>query len=166
MEHPLTVRIRHCLADVDEPRQEQPELEPGVIRCGSDVKSFHGPPQRLPLDQTHRIKGSPVIMGSQSVNRHDSRMFQPASDPRLEQKPLPPDGVRRDVSPDLLQGDLTIELGIVGQEDLTQPPRCKRTKNSVPAGKKFAVSFVAVHGFGSQAFPRFQIRLICASINA
>ena len=62
-------------------------------------------------------------------------MLQPAGDLGLEQEPRPADGVVGVLVLDLLEGDLAVQLVVVGDEDLPRPPLAwgRRMRNRWPS---------------------------------
>ena len=86
------------------------------------VEPLDGAAEGLALDEPHRVVRPPVGVSPQAIDRHDARMLQPPGQPGLEQEPRLAERVVRVVSPQLLERDLAIELGIDRQEDLAQPP--------------------------------------------
>ncbi len=85
-----------------------------------------------PLDESHGVEGTAVLVGAQAVDGDDAGMLQPAGDLGLEQEPLPAGRVVGVAVEDLLQRHLAIQLGIQGDEDGPQPAAGVRPEDAEP----------------------------------
>ena len=145
VEHALLMRVGNRVAHIDKPVQQEPEFEARIIRRGPRVESRDGLPQRLSLDEAHRIEDAPIGMGPHSVNRNDARMFEPAGDPGFDQEPLSPEDVAAVLSSYLLECNLPLELRVFGDENLAKAPFRMRMDNPIPDGLDVVYRFTVGH---------------------
>ena len=89
-------------------------------------------PQAVSLDEPHRVVRSTIVVGAQAVDRHDARVFKPASDLGLDEEPLAAGRVIGVMVEDLLQRHLAVQLGVQRQEDGPQAPLGVRPQDAEP----------------------------------
>ena len=88
--------------------------------------------QILATNKPHRIIGAPVAIRPQAVDRHDSWMFQPSRDLRLDHEPLTALFVIRVLVVNLLDRDFAVQFGIKRDEYLAKASARVRSKDSKP----------------------------------
>ena len=135
MDHPARVGIRHRLTDLHK-RLEQLPLKLEAIRglAAPPAMEFGDrQPQGLPSQKTHRVERLIVLFSScQLVYGHDVGMLELAGDLRFLQEPAPRFGIGLRRRLDLFECDVAIEIGIVGDPDLAEPPFRMQTRERVP----------------------------------
>ena len=123
MDDPARVGIPHRLADLDERFEQLPlQLEPiGGLAGAATMKLGDRIAQGLPSQKTHRVERLIVFLATgQLVDRNDVGMLELAGDLRFLQEPAPRFGVGRRRRFDFLEGDVAIQIGVVGDPDLAQ----------------------------------------------
>src|SRR5262249_31256146 len=116
MHDPPAMRISNRIAGVNEPTQQPAEFQ--IFLAGRvrhfllSMKSLNRLFECFAFDQPHRIEGPAVAMSAQPVNRHDSRMLEPAGDPGLTKEPRLTVRIIGVKALKLFECDLTIQLGI------------------------------------------------------
>ena len=83
----------------------------------------------IPLDESHRVKGPAVWQVTKPVHRHNPRMLQSPGHLCLELESGTETRLEGKLSLDFLKGNITVQLGVAGNEDLAQSPRGMRSKN-------------------------------------
>jgi hypothetical protein len=71
-------------------------------------------------DEAHGVEGAAVGVGAQAVDGDDAGVLQAAGHLGFEQKPRPAVGVVGVAALDLLEGDLAVELAVVGHKHFAE----------------------------------------------
>ncbi len=96
------------------------------------VEGGDGVLEAVATDEPHGVIGTAAAIAAEAVNRHDSRMFEPAGDLGFQDEPRAAGGIVGVLVEDLLEGDLTIELGVERDEDRTQPAASMGPQHAEP----------------------------------
>ena len=91
---------------------------------------FDGVLETIPFDEPHGVERPAVGVGAQTVNRHDPRMFQAASDLSFEDKTRSAFLVVGPLVLDFLESDLTVQFLVVGDGDLAKAPFRMRSNDA------------------------------------
>ena len=114
-----------ALQTSDEPAQELAQGERAAARVvlhhGIGVEGGDGVLEAIATDEPHGVIGTAAAIAAEAVDRHDSRMLEPAGDLGFENEPGAAGGIVGVMVEDLLEGDLTVELGVECDEDRSQP---------------------------------------------
>ena len=133
VQHPLAVRERDRLADVDEPPQQLAELDGGRVGPGVLlVVRLDGLLEAVALDEPHGVERPAIVVGAQAVDRDDPGVLQPAVDLGLQDEPAAEVGLGDLVGPDLLEGDLAAELLVAGDVDAAQAALAVEAEDAEP----------------------------------
>jgi hypothetical protein len=73
-------------------------------------------------------------------------MFEPPCNLGFDQEALTPDGIAAVLSSYFLEGDLPLELRVLGDENFAQAPSRMGPDNPIPNGLKVVSLFVVGHG--------------------
>ena len=161
MKHAPAVGVLDGVADVDEPTQQVAQLEraaAGFLLQGHvGVESLDRLLEAVSPDEPHRVVRPPAVVGSQAVDRDDTRVLQPAGDLRLEHEATAAVRIVGVAGEDLLEGDLAVELGVERDEDGAQAASGVRPEDAEPlalgCGRAHgeAAGSLGVVGFGGRA---------------
>src|SRR5262249_39617308 len=86
-------------------------------------------------DQPHGVIRAPILVGPQAVDRHDSGVLQAAGDLGFTDEPGAAVRVVGCSELDLLQGDITAQLFIPGEEDRAEPTAGVRADDAEPLAR-------------------------------
>ena len=127
MENAPAVSVLDRIANVGKSLEEITELERPPARIDLQgrvgVEAVDGLFERIAFDQTHRVVRSAVAVGSEAVDRDDTRMLQPAGDFGFQHKARAASRIVGVTLENLLERDLAIQLGVERNEDDSQTPR-------------------------------------------
>src|SRR5262249_13672427 len=140
VEHPPAMGVLDCVANADKPTEQSAQLDralagvagrcgPGSrsgrtqvrafvalaalkVRAASVVKPLDRLLEALAADQAHRVVRPAIWVVSEPVDRDDAGMLQPSGDLGLHQEPIATIVRVGAPEPDLLEGDLAVELGV------------------------------------------------------
>ena len=125
MDDPARVRVSHRLTHLHERFQQLPlqlKAMSGLARAAT-VKLGDRVAQGLPAEKAHRVKRLIVFLPpGQLIHRHDVGVFELARNLRFLQEPAPRLRIGDRRRFDLLECDVAIEVRIMGDPDLAQPP--------------------------------------------
>ena len=125
VQHAAAMGVIDCVAHVQEAAEELAELERAFARVGFEVGiAVKGGDRRLEAvatDEPHCIKGAPVGVGAQAIDRDDSRVLEAAGDLGFEQEACAAGWVESVVVEDFLECDFAVELAVDGDEDGAEP---------------------------------------------
>ena len=120
VEDAATVCVLDGVADVDEPPQQLVQLEQVPAGVGLErlvgMKAVDGLLQAVAADKAHGVKRPAIGVSSQSVDRDDAGMLQPAGDLGLQQEPGAARGVVGVVVEDLLERHFPVQLAVERHE--------------------------------------------------
>ena len=78
--------------------------------------------ERVAPDEPHRVVRAAIVVGTQTVDRHDAGVFEPTGDLGFQEKSLSAGRVVGVESRICLSSHLAMQLGVKGDEDGTSPP--------------------------------------------
>src|SRR5262249_51190537 len=98
---------------------------------GRVMKSLDGIPQRLTLDETHRVTRLASLISHQAVDRHDARMLQLAGNLGFEQEAAASRRVAGVVVLDAFQGNLAVQFRVERQVNFAGAPLGMETQGTI-----------------------------------
>ena len=97
------------------------------------VKAANGLLQAVAFDEAHRIERPAVGVDAHAVDGHDAWVLQAARDLGFEQEARAVISQIGVLCLDLLEGDLAVQLLVVGDEDFAQPAAGVRPQDAKTA---------------------------------
>ena len=133
VQHPLAVRERDRLADIDEPPQKLAEFDGGRVGTGTRlVIRLDGLLEAVALDEPHGVERPAITVSAEAVDRDDPGVLQAAVDLGLQDEPAAEVALGDLVGPDLLEGDLTAELLVASDVHAAQPALAVEAEDAEP----------------------------------
>ena len=125
VQHSAAIGIVHHVADVEEPREQLANsslceigLRPAFAVWWNFSNDFG---QGVSLDVVHGVERTSAGVAAEPIDGYDTGVLQPPRDHRLADEPRAALGIIGRLGPDLFQGDVTVELSVMGDEDFAQP---------------------------------------------
>jgi hypothetical protein len=133
------MRVGHRVAHRHEARQQAPQSQPALARIATGrlggVKPGNRLPQRIALNQPHRVERPALRVRAESVYRRDAGVIQPAGDLSFQPKAIAAHRVVRLLALDDLESDFAVQLEILGHENLAQPTFGVWPQHAIPASR-------------------------------
>ncbi len=118
--------ISNGIAYIHKSLQQPAELASLEIRGRSRVEPTGRRRQVFPFDEPHGIARTAISIESQTVDRHDSGVFQVSRDLGFGDEPLAAHGIAGVLRLDDLESHSSLQFTILGEENLSQTPRGMR----------------------------------------
>ena len=135
VDHPPRVRIADRLTDLDERLEQLPlQLEPvRRLARAAAMELGNGVAQGLTPHETHGVKRLVVFLAaSQLVDRDDVGVLELAGDLRFLEESPPGFGAQARRGLDFLEGHVAVQVGVVCNPDLAEPPLGVQAGERVP----------------------------------